>query len=385
MSRFPNEDQAMLRDTARRFSEKEVAPRAQAIDRDDEVPPDLIDRCRELGFFGLYTSEAHGGIGANLTSACMVLEEIAKASPAFAGLLSVEIVLCPGSIELLGTDDQKRRFLEPSARGEKLLAWSMTEPAGAANIAAHQTRLVPDGNGYRLNGLKLFTTQGTAEHFMVMARTERDGVAGYGVAVVERSQKGVGVAPYESKLGWRGTNTGTVAYDDVFVPGENIIGDLLTGNSDLGPVNQASFIAHSVAALGGAEGLFAKTLDYVRERKLYGSDMSRLQPIGYWIGEVSAKIEACRSLLYDAARLHDEGRPDPTLGSLCKAFVCDTVFDCSSKLLQMWGGSGMMDSTGVNRYLRDARTNMIAEAASELHYDIVSAPLLGRAPAYAGG
>jgi butyryl-CoA dehydrogenase len=378
MSRFPNEDQIQLRDMARRFAQKEVEPRAQAIDQEDRVPPDLIDRCRELGFFGLFTPEAYGGVGTNLTSACMVLEEIAKASPSFAGLLSVEIVLCPGSVNLLGTEDQKQRFLVPSATGEKLLAWSMTEPAGAANIPFHQTRLVADGNGFRLNGLKLFTTQGTAEHFLVMARTHRDGVDGYGVAVVERTQQGVDVAPYESKLGWRGTNTGTVAYTDVFVPQENILGDLLTGNPELAPINQASFIAHSVCALGGAEGLFAKTVEYVKQRELYGAPMSRLQPISYWLAEVHAKVEACRSLLYDAARLHDEGRPDPTLGSLCKAFVCDTMFDCSSKLLQMWGGSGMMDSTGVNRYLRDARTNMIAEAASELHYDIVAGPLLER-------
>lgn len=384
MTRFATEEQEMFRDTARRFAEREVEPLAIQIDEQDEVPEHLIAKCRELNFFGLFIPEEYGGLGKSLTNACLVLEEIAKASPSVAGLLSVEIVLCPGAIDEIGTEEQKQRFLVPSASGEKLLAWSMTEPSGAANIPAHQTTLKPSGNGYSLEGSKLFTTQGNAHHILVMAKTEQDGQTGYGCAIVERDQKGVTTAPYESKLGWRGTKTGGVNYADVHVPQENILGNFLTGNADLWFVNQASFIAHSTTSLGGTEGLFKKTVEMVKSRSMYGTEMRRLQPISYWLGEIHAKIEACRSLIYDATRQFDEGQRDPIMGSICKAYVCDTMFDCTNKLLQMWGGSGIMDSTGVNRYFRDARTNMIAEAASELHYDIVAAAVLESPAAFEG-
>lgn len=385
MSRFLTDEQSMLRDVARQFARKEVEPLAQAIDVDDRVPETLIKACAALDFFRLYTPEEYGGSGKSLTNACLVLEEIAKASPALAGLLGVQIVLCPGAVEAAGTHEQKQRFLPPSASGDELLAWSMTEPSGAANVAAFQTRLVADGDGYRLDGLKLFTTKGNAKRILVFARTSRGDQQGLGCAIVDADQPGVDLAPSEPRLGWRGTNTGPTAYNNVYVPAGNILGELLNAHASLGPVNQASFISHSVTSLGCVEGLLEKTLEYVGDRTLYTMPMARLQPVSYWVGEVCAKIEASRSLIYDAARLFDEGRPDPVLGSICKAYVCDTMFDCSSKLLQLWGGSGIMNATGVNRYFRDARTNMVAEASSEIHYDIVSAARMGTLPALAAG
>ncbi|MBI2963121.1 MAG: acyl-CoA dehydrogenase family protein [Deltaproteobacteria bacterium] len=387
MSYFLTEEQQAVRDTARKFAQKEVRPRAVEIDHEDRVPEDLVARCAELNFFALFVSPRYGGLGADLTTTCLVLEEIAKESPAFAGLLNVEIVLCPGSVEMLGSEAQKQKYLVPSAKGERLLAWSQTEPAGAANVMAHQTRLTPDGQGYRLNGVKIFCTQGTAKNYLVMARTSRNGTEGYGCAIVEQGMPGFVVARYEDKLGWRGTNTGTVMFNDVFIPPENVLGDLLSGNHDLGVVNQASFLGHAATSLGCLEGMFERTLEYVKGRTLYGAPMTQVQPVAYWLAEIYAKIEACRSLLYTSARrLPTEGRRgfeeigiDGLLGSLCKAHVGETAVQGTNTLLQMWGGAGIMDRTGVNRYLRDARTKIVAEGATEMHYAILSAALLGEA------
>lgn len=382
MSVFFTEEQSMFRDTARKYAQNDVQPLAQLIDREDRVPQELIDKAKELSFFGLYTPEAYGGLGMSLVNSCIVLEEIAKASPALAGLLNVEIVLCPATINTLGTEEQKQRILTKSAAGEKLLAWSMTEPSGACDLPSHQTKIVADGNGYRVNGSKLFCTQGTADYIFLWAQSQRDGKRGYGCAIIETGQQGVHVAPYESKLGWRGTNTGSLSFDDVFVKPENILGDLFTAQEQLGDdVNQSSFIGHAVTSLGCVEGLFDKTVEYVKDRKLYGQPMHRLQPVAYWIGKARANIEAARALCFNAARAYDEGRPQARMGSLCKAWVCDLMFQTSSELLQLWGGSGMMDSTGVNRYFRDARANMVAEAASEFHYDMLASDTLGVAPA----
>lgn len=375
---FLNEDQQLFQDSARKFAEREVAPIAVQIDDQDQVPPGLISKFAEQGYFGLYIPEEYGGLGKNLTSSCVVLEEIAKASPSLAGMLSVEMILGPETIELLGNEEQKKRFLIPSAQGKGLLAWSMSEPSGALNVVTHQTRLTPDGEGYRLNGLKLFATQGSAEFVLVMTKTRRDGVDGYGCVIVDMSAEGVGPAPYESKLGWRGTNTGAIAFSDVYIPPENVIGDLLTSVSQMWPANCVSFLAHAVTSLGCAEGMFDRTVEYMKQRDLYNGPMSRLQPMSYWLAEVHAKILACRALVYNTARHYDEGGTDYSLASVAKAYVGDTAFDCCHRLLQMWGGSGMMDSTGINRYFRDARTKQIAEAASEFHYDIVAGAILGQ-------
>lgn len=377
MSHFLTEDQRLMRDVAQRFAREELMPIANQIDLDERAPPELTKRCGELGFLGVRIPAEYGGIGGDLATACIVLEELAKASPAFAGLLSVEMILCPGVIMKIGSKEQKERILPASARGARVMAYSQTEPAGAGNVRFHQTRLTTDGNAYRLNGSKLFCTQGEADLYLVMCRTERDGSQGYGCVVVDKSTAGFSVAPYEDKLGWRGTNTGPIAFSDVLVTPENVVGDLLTANVDIAPVNQESFIGHAATSLGCVQGLFDQTVAYVKERSLYGEPMYRLSPVLDRLGAIYTRIEACRSLLYTSARMVDEHLMTTPQGSVCKAFICDTAFECCSALLQMWGGSGMMNSTGVNRYMRDARAKMIAEGATEMHHAIVTTAILG--------
>ncbi len=378
MSHFITEDQAALRDAAAVFARKEVEPLAARIDREERTPPELSAKVAEQGFFGLFIPEAYGGLGADLTSTCLVLEEIAKASPSFAGLLSVEMILCPLVLLAVGNEEQKRRLLPKTASGERLMAYSQTEPSGAGNIEFHQTRLTADGNAFRLNGAKLFCTQGEARTYLVMCRTERDSQKGYGCVIVEQEAAGFEVAPYEHKLGWRGTNTGPIAFTDIVITPENVVGDLLTGNQDFFMIaNQASFLGHAVTSLGCAVGMFDKTLAYVKERSLYGEPMHRLSPVSDRLGTVWNKIEAMRALLYTSTRLYDDGRRDLLLGSTCKAWICETAFECCNTLLQMWGGSGIMDPTGVNRYSRDARAKMIAEGATEMHTSIIAKQVLG--------
>lgn len=371
------EEQEMFRETARNFAQREVEPLANAIDRDEAIPTALYKRAGELGFYGLYTPEAYGGLGQNLTSACLVLEEIAKASPSLSGILSVQWLLCPKTLDMIGTEEQKRRFLTTSATGEKAMAWSSTEPSGTIYHRKHQAKITADGNGYRLNGVKIFCTQGEADTFLVFTKSEKDGKVGYGGVIVERGMEGFKPAKPEDKLGWRGTNTGTIIYDDIYIPAENLLGDFYTARADVLAANSLGSMGHSASALGCLEGLFDKTVAYVKDRELYGGPMSRLQPVSYWLAEIWAKTEACRALLYTVAAAYDDGRPDELGASACKAYICDTAFECTSKLLQLWGGSGIMNDTGVNRYFRDAKTKLIAEGSSEIHYDGIASYVLG--------
>ena len=375
------DDQRALRDMAAKFAKLELEPIANQIDLDEHTPDELVRKAAELGLYGLYTSPEYGGSGADLVSVCLVSEELAKASPAFAGMLTVQMVLCPKTVELLGTEAQKRRILPKSASGERLLAYSQSEPAGAANIGSHLTKVVPDGNGYRIDGSKLFCTQGTAGTWLVMAKSkDRKGNEGYGCFIVEREDEGFEIAPHENKLGWRGTNTGPIAFNNVFLDDDDVLGNILNGGFSHRAANQANLLAHVATSIGCAQGLFDKTLDYVQQRNLYGKGMAELQPIGYWLAESHAKIAACRALLYDTVRQFEAGTVAAEGGNICKAFIGETCFDVCVKLLQMWGGSGIMNSTGVNRYMRDARAKCVAEGATEMHYAIIANQLLHGQP-----
>ena len=376
-----SDDQRALRDMAAEFARREVEPLATQIDMTEHTPDELVAKAAQIGLYGLYTPVEYGGSGADIVSVCLVSEELAKASPAFAGMLTVQIVLCPKTVELLGTDEQKQRILPKVASGERLMAYSQSEPAGAANVAAHLTKATPDGNGWRLDGSKLFCTQGTAETFLVMCKTRTDdGAEGYGCLIVERGDAGFTIAPHEHKLGWRGTNTGPIAFDNVRIDAEDVLGDILTGGFSHRAANHANLLAHVATSIGCAQGMFDKTLEYVKERRLYGRDMAELQPVSYWLAEAHAKIAACRALLYDTARAFDAGQMAPGAGSVCKAYIGDTCFDVCAKLLQLWGGSGIMDSTGVNRYMRDAKAKNVAEGASEMHYAIIANQLFTGVP-----
>lgn len=375
------EDQRALRDMAQSFARKEVEPVANKIDLEEHTPDSLIEKAAEFGLFGLYTPEEYGGAGADLLSVCLVAEELAKASPSFAGALTVQMLLCPATVMIMGTEEQKKRILPASARGERLMAYSQSEPSGAANVATHLTRLKPDGNGYVLNGAKLFCTQSVAKTYLVFCHTEDEhGNTGYGCVIVEQEFEGFRVAPYEDKLGWRGTNTGPIDFTDVHIPPENILGDLLTGGGANRAANHANVIAHAATSLGCAQGMLDKTVEYVKERKLYGKDMYELQPLSYWLAEAHAKLVACRALIYTTARAYDAGTIEPAHANVCKAYVGDTAFEVCCKLLQMWGGSGIMNSTGINRYMRDAKAKIIAEGASEMHYGIIANQLLHGVP-----
>lgn len=375
MSYFLTEEQELIRKIAREFTQNEVEPRANEIDLKDEYPADLIRRCGELGFLGVNIPVEYGGTASGITTACVIVEEISKASPAIGGLLMI-YTSWPASLAMAGTKEQKEKYLPACATGQALGSLAHTEPAGAMNLAAHQTCLTPDGDGYRLNGLKIFNTHGEATVWLVGAKTSVDGKAGYGYVLVDRGAPGFEIGKVEKKLGWHGSGTGTVHFKDVFVPKGNLVGDALNGPMSVGLMSLYGNLSHSASSLGCAEGIYAKTIAYAKQRVLYGVPMTMLQPISYWLADMYTKIEACRSLLYDTARLFDQGSIRPDLAASCKAFICDTAFEITSRCMQMWGGHAIIDEVGVNRYMRDARTALTAEASSEMHLSGIAQTIL---------
>lgn len=375
MSYFLTEEQELIRNLAREFTKNEVEPRAAEIDAKDEFPADLVKRCGELGFLGVHIPEEYGGTNTGITTACVIIEEISKASPTLGGLLMI-YTSWPAGIAFGGTKEQKEKYLPGLATGEHLGTLAQTEPAGAMNIGAHETKLTRNGHGYILNGLKIFNTHGDATVWLVGARTSRNGDNGYGFVLVDKDTPGFEIGKNEKKLGWRGSGTGTVIFKDVHVPEENVLGDLINGAASFGMGALYGNLTHAAASLGAAEGLFDKTLAYVKQRNLYGVPMTMLQPVSYWLADAYVKIEACRALLYDTTRLFEEGKVRPDLASACKAYICDTAFEITSRLMQLWGGHAIIDDTGINRYMRDARTALTAEGSSEMHLANISQIIL---------
>jgi butyryl-CoA dehydrogenase len=378
MSIFFSEEQIAIRDSARRFSDLEIEPVADEIDRTGIVPAELESKAAALGFFALYTPREYGGNDANLTSACLMLEEIGRASPGYAGMLNVQIVISPAAVVLAGTAEQKRRLLPDSAGGRNTIAFAVTEPGGARNRIEHQTYLTRDGGGYRLNGGKILCTLGESRYILVSCKTEQDGMPGYGRVIVDRAMEGVHVTPSAPMIGWAGTNNSSISFENVRISSEDILGDILRVNT--AEASWASNIGHAASSLGGAQGMFEKTLRHVRKRNLYGLPMDRVQPVSYRLAEIYGSIQACRALLHSTTLEWDAGQRDGTAASTCKALICDMTFELAHALLQLWGGSGMTQSTGINRYFRDLRASMAAEGPSDLHYDYVAAHLLDKIP-----
>ena len=380
MSYFLTEEQELIRNIAREFSQEEVEPRAKEIDLTDEFPVDLHKRCGELGFFGVHIPEEYGGTNAGLTAQCVIIEEISKASPALGGLLMVQMSW-PEGIVASGSEKQKK-YLPGLATGEEVGALAQTEPSGAVNVDAHETRLTPNGDHFLLNGLKIFCTHGGATLYLVGARLELDGQDGYTFVLIDKDRPGLEIPKGEKKLGWHGTETGTVIFKDVVVKEEDFMGGEIFSTSNLMEDNSlgaGSFygnLATAANSLGCAEGMYNKTLAYITQRELYGMPMPLLQPISHRVGKMYATIEACRAMLYDSCRMFDEGIMRPDLALSCKGWICDTAYDIINECMMMWGGHSIMDDTDVHRYLRDARTQMHAEMTSDMHYAFVAQMLL---------
>ncbi len=381
MSYFLTEEQELIRNIAREFAENEVAPRVKEIDRTDEFPVDLHKRMGELGFFGVHLPTEVGGTQAGLTTQCVIIEEISKVSPMLGGLLMVQMSW-PAGIAVAGSEEQKKKYLAKLATGEEIGALAQTEPAGAMNIDAHQTRLTPEGDHFLLNGLKIFCTHGGATLYMVGARLELDGKDGYTYVLIEKDRPGLQVPKGEKKLGWRGSETGNVIMKDVVVRAEDFMGGKvyrslnLMEDSSLGAASFYGNIATAANSFGAAEGIYYKTLEYVKQRTLYGVPMTMLQPISHRIGKLYAELEACKALLYDSCRLIDQGVMRPDLAFSCKGWICDKSYEIANECMIMWGGHSVMDDTDVHRYLRDLRMGMHAEMTSDMHYAFVAQMIL---------
>jgi acyl-CoA dehydrogenase len=365
-----------FRAVVRRWVERELAPHVDEWERDHWFPNEVFARCAEQGYLGLAFAEEDGGEGGGPLAAAVFVEELQRCGSGgvAAGIWAHAGIALP-PVAKFGTDEQRRRYLEPGLRGEKIAALGITEPGAGSDVAGIATRANRVDGGYVVNGSKLYITNGVRADFIVTAvkTTDEGGHGGLSFLVVERGE-GVEASPLE-KLGWHASDTAVISFDDVFVPEENLLGEENRGFYLIVANFQWERLLMALGAVGAMQFWFERTLEYARERTAFGRPIGRLQAIRHKLADAWTTLEAGRTLTYDALALFAADRNPVNEVTMAKLFTQRACVDVLDACLQIHGGAGYMVEYGIERALRDARLGPIGGGSDEIMREILGKSL----------
>jgi len=373
-----SEELLILREAVRKAAKEKIAPLAASIDEQGEFNREVESLCWDLGLLTLVLPPQFGGMERNEgTALCIAVEEIAKVCASSALLLIIQAV---GSFPLVHGLSPLLRDKVLGEIGEKrhLVAYLVTEPSGGSDVAGLKTRAVKDGNEYVLTGAKCFATNGgVASLYSVLARTsEQKGARGLSFFLVERDRPGVKIGRTENKLGQRGSNTTEVFLDDVRVPASHLLGEEGRGFYLAMKDFDMSRPAIGAQALGIAQGAFDAMVKYSVERQTFGKFLAEHQMIQSIIADSAMLIEASRGLIYRAAALYDQGKPNTKIASMAKCFASDAAMKITTDAVQVFGGYGYTKDFPVERMFRDAKLTQIFEGANQIQRIIIARQVL---------
>ncbi len=369
------EEHAMLRSTVRDFMEREVIPNGDAWDEEGWIPAEVVRKLGDLGLLGLRLPEAYGGSDADYWSAVVLIEEISRGF--VNGLMSIvgvhsEIVL--PAIDHFGTEEQKRRYLAPGIRGEKIGALAITEPESGSDVASIRTSAVKDGGDYVLNGNKIFITNGARADFLVVAaKTDRDaGARGITQFIVDKDAPGFEVARKLDKAGLRTSDTAELFFTDVRVPEENVLGRVNQGFYQIMANFQPERLLIAIAAVSGCEYALEVTMDYVKERRQFGRPISSFQVVKHRFAEMATRNEAARELTYRACDMYNRGVECSREVFMAKWFTTEVANEISYQCQQFFGGYGYMMEYPIQRGWRDGRIATVVGGTTEIMKEMVA-------------
>jgi alkylation response protein AidB-like acyl-CoA dehydrogenase len=381
---FPFTDEhKMIRDTARDFAQKEIAPVAAEFDESGEFPMETIMKMGAMGFMGIEVPEAYGGAEMDTLSYVLALEEIARADASHCVIMSVNNSLYCHGILKFGTEEQKQKFLTPVASGKSVGAYSLTEPQSGSDAGTMRTRAVRDGDHYILNGRKSWVTSGpVADYVVVFMMTEPEmkhrGITAF---IVPADAPGYSRGKKEPKLGIRASATSEILFEDCRIPVENRLGEEGQGFKIAMTVLDVGRIGIGAQALGIAEAAYDASLAYAREREAFGQKIGEFQGISFKLADMKTRIEAARLLVYNAAlakeRSKTTGERFTLQSSTAKLFASETSMFCAHAAIQIHGGMGYSKEYPVERYFRDAKITEIYEGTSEIQRLVISRTELG--------
>ena len=372
------EEHLMIRDAARDFAQNELLPGVIERDENQTFPSDQVKKMAELGFMGMMVSPDYGGGGMDTISYVLAMEEISKVDASAAVIMSVNNSLVCWGLETYGTKEQKDKYLRKLATGEIIGAFCLSEPEAGSDATSQQTTAIEKNDHYLLNGTKNWITNGnSASVYLVIAQTDPSlGHKGINAFIVEKEITGVIVGKKEDKLGIRGSDTHSIMFNDVKVPKENRIGEDGFGFSFAMKTLSGGRIGIAAQALGIASGAYELALEYSKQRKAFGKEISRHQAIAFKLADMATEIDASRLLCLRAAWLKDNGMNYDREGAMAKVFASETAMKTTTEAVQVHGGYGFVKEYHVERLMRDAKITQIYEGTSEIQRIVISRSIL---------
>ena len=373
-----NEEQTLLQRTVREFAEAEVKPHARELDETGHFPHETFRKAAELGLTAVAIPESEGGAGMDHTCYSIMIEEIARVCASTSVVLSVQNSLYCDPIHRVGTDEQKKKFLLPYARGEKIGCYALTEPQAGSNAAALRTKAILKGDRYIVNGTKAWITNGgAADAALVYVNTHPEkGEKGITALVIEKETPGFKVGKEEKKLGIHATACTELSFTDCEVPVANRIGVEGEGYKVALTTLDGGRIGIGAQATGIAQGAFEAALAYAKERQAFGHPISDFQAIQFMLADMSTEIDAARLLVRKAAWKNDSGQRFSMEASIAKLFASEMATRVTHKAIQIHGGNGYSSEYPVERAYRDARVTEIYEGTSEIQRLVIAAWVL---------
>jgi acyl-CoA dehydrogenase len=375
-------EQRDIRQSAREFAEKEFKDIARELDEKEQFDDRIWKKAAELGFVGVFIDEKYGGAGLGHFEQCLIIEEFARIDGGIAQSM-VATYFGTQMIKLFGTEEQKQKYLPPICSGQWRGGMASTEPDAGSDVASISTTAVRDGDEYVISGNKMFITNANVSDFLVVVcatdpknpkRHDR-----LSTIIVETNRPGYEANKLHGKLSIRCSDTGEVAFKEVRVPKENLVGVEGRGFYQLMDFfNRARLDGGGALAVGTAQGALEKAVSYVRKRKQFGAPLAALQIVQAKIAEMATLLEAGRSLLYRAAMAVDRGEIDPALIAMAKWYTCEIAVKVSDEAIQLHGGYGILKEYDVEHYWRDAKVFEIFEGTKEVEKVLIGRNLLGR-------
>jgi alkylation response protein AidB-like acyl-CoA dehydrogenase len=340
-----------------------------------------MPRLAALGLLGIQFPEAYGGAGMSAVDYCICIEELARVDPAIALSVAAHNGLCASHIYLFGSEEQKRRFLMPLARGEKIGAWGLTESTSGSDAAGMRTTATRAGACWVLNGSKTFTTHGREGQIVVaMAVTDRAaGTRGISAFIVERGTPGMTPGKKEDKLGMRASDTSEVLFENCRIPADQLLGAEGEGFVNTMQVLDSGRIGIAALSVGLAQGAYEAALNYAKERRSFGKPIASFQAIQWKLADAATKIEAARLLTYRAAYLKDRKERTTLQSSMAKLYASEVAVRVAEDCVQIHGGYGFVKDYPAEKFFRDVKLLTIGEGTSEIQRLVIARQLLARA------
>jgi alkylation response protein AidB-like acyl-CoA dehydrogenase len=373
-----SEEHLMIQKAARDFAKEELLPGVIERDEHQKFPAEQMKKLAELGFMGMMVDTKYGGSGMDTISYVLAMEELSKVDASASVVVSVNNSLVCWGLETFGNEEQKQKYLIPLAKGEKIGAFCLSEPEAGSDATSQRTTAIDMGDYYLLNGTKNWITNGSsASVYLVIAHTHPEkGSKGINAFIVEKGMPGFTVGAKENKMGIRGSDTHSLLFQDVKIPKANRIGEDGFGFKFAMKTLSGGRIGIAAQALGIASGAYELALQYSKERKAFGKEISQHQAIQFKLADMATEIEAARLLCLKAAWLKDQHLDYGQASAMAKLFASRVAMWVTTEAVQIHGGYGYVKEYHVERLMRDAKITQIYEGTTEVQKIVISRNLL---------